>query len=73
MQSVADMLRDESRALDRARTPAERLRLALELGDADCRLLAAYRGISVEEARRILAHGRQHGRIRSACQENLRT
>jgi hypothetical protein len=71
MRSVADDLRQDTRRADIARTPGERLRLALELGDADCRLAAAYRGVSAAEARRGFARIRQHGRMRSACHESL--
>jgi hypothetical protein len=71
MRSVADHLRRETARSDRARTAGERLRLALELGDADCNLAAAYRNISVVEARRLLSRNRQQGRIRSRSHESL--
>ena len=71
MRSVADGLRQETRRGDSARTPGERLRLALALGDADCQLAAAYRGITAAEVRRGFARVRQHGRVRSACHESL--
>jgi hypothetical protein len=71
MRSVADQLRRETARSDGARTPRERLRLALELGDADCDLAAAYRGISVVEARRLLSRNRQLGRVRSRSHESL--
>jgi hypothetical protein len=71
MRSVADDLREESKRVDSARTPGDRLRLALALGDADCRLAAAYRGVTATEARRGFARARQHGRTRSACHESL--
>ena len=71
MRSVADGLRDDTRRRDIARTPAERVDQALSLGDADCQLAAAYRGISLPEARRLLARGRQHRRTHSACHESL--
>ncbi len=70
MRSVADDLRHDTRRADRDRTPAERFRLALALGDADCRLAVAYRGVTMAEARRGFARVRQHGRIRSACHES---
>ena len=71
MKSVADDLRASSRLADLQRTPAERLRLALALGDADCELLAASRGISLDAARRAFARRRQHGRVRSRSHEDL--
>jgi len=71
MRSVADGLRQETRRGDSARTPGDRFQLALALGDDDCRLAAAYRGISATAARRFFARVRQHGRVRSACHESL--
>jgi len=64
---VADSLRAETAAADRARTPAERLLLALSLGDGDAALLAGARGLSAEEARHLLRRQRQAGRRPSRC------
>jgi hypothetical protein len=69
MKSVADDLRAETRRADLQRTPAERIRLALALGDDDCALLAASQRLSLDAARRAFARSRQHGRVRSACHE----
>ena len=52
MRSVADNLRDDTRRRDLAKTPAERVDQALRLGDADCELAAASRGLPLTEARR---------------------
>ena len=71
MRSVADNLRDDTRRRDLAKTPAERVDQALRLGDADCELAAASRGLLLTEARRLLARGRQHRRTPSACHESL--
>lgn len=71
MRSVADNLRDDTRRRDLAKTPAERVDQALRLGDADCELAAASRGLPLTEARRLLARGRQHRRTPSACHESL--
>jgi hypothetical protein len=65
MRSVADDLRSESRR-DLARcTPAERLELAFRLGDDDIALLCAARGVSRDDAKRIVARSRAVGRARS--------
>jgi hypothetical protein len=69
MQSVADVLRQRTREDARRLTPGERIALALSLGDGDARLFAAARGVSVDEARRLLRARRQHGRRRSSCLE----
>jgi hypothetical protein len=67
MRSVADDFRSESRR-DLARlTPAERVELSLRLGDDDVALLRAARDIRDDEARRLIARSRQHGRVPSAA------
>lgn len=71
MRSVADSLRSSTLAGDAARHPAERLEVALRLGDADVSLLAASRAITEAQARRDIARQRQHGRLRSACHEQI--
>src|SRR3954470_3010795 len=65
MRSVADDFRAESRADMALRSPAERVELALALGDADVTLLCAARGISQDEAVQVIKRSRQHGRRRS--------
>jgi hypothetical protein len=67
MSSVADQLRDESRRRVLGMSPAERLELALRLGDEDARLFAAAHGLSEAEARLALARRRQAGRTPSAA------
>lgn len=52
-------------------TPSERVALALELGDEAVETFAAARGISQEEARRILQRERQRGRRFSRCIEEM--
>lgn len=67
MSRVADSLRAKTAAADRARTPAERLLLALRLGDSDAALLAGARGLGEEAARGLLRRQRQVGRRPSRC------
>jgi HAMP domain-containing protein len=71
MKSVADALRAESRARGAALEVTARVRRALELGDADARMFAAAREISIQDARRSMQRQRQQGRRRSACHESL--
>jgi hypothetical protein len=66
MRSIADDLRIESRRDLAGRTPAERIALAFRLGDDDIALVCAARGLTPDDARRLIAGSRQHGRIRSA-------
>ena len=47
--------------------PAERIALALRLGDADLNLLCRYRGLDLDEAQRLLERQRQVGRRFSRC------
>jgi hypothetical protein len=68
---VAEYFRADTLARDAARTVAERVAQALELGDADVVTFAAARGLTEEDARRQLDRQRQHGRTRSACHESL--
>ena len=62
MPSVADDLRARSLTAAAALGPLARLQRALVLGDADVRILAAARGLSESDARRLLARGRATGR-----------
>lgn len=73
MQSVADELRNEDRARLAAMSPAERVALALALGDRDLETfrLAHVPPLSRDEARRVLERRRQAGRRRSRCIEEL--
>lgn len=65
MRSVADDLRSETRHDVARRTPAERIDLALQLGDDDLALLCAARGLAREEGRRLIARSRRVGRMPS--------
>lgn len=69
MQSVADELRGASRAAVLRLAPIDRVRLALDLGDADVRRFAAAKGVSVAEARRMLSAGRRIGRVASVAND----
>lgn len=62
---LADDLAAERRAEEASMTPAERIRLALRLGDEAVELYRQiHPGTSRAEARRILARERQAGRPR---------
>jgi hypothetical protein len=66
MRSVADDLRADTRAMVACLEPFARVRLALELGDADAAALARARGITVTDARRVFASRKATGRIPSS-------
>ena len=65
MRSVADDLRRDTVARVRAMSVAERIALALSLGDADLDQYVRATGCSPEEARRQLTSRRHHGRTPS--------
>jgi hypothetical protein len=67
VSSVAEALRRATIAANRAMSPAERLALALRLGDDDAALFAAAHGLSRAEAVRTLRRQRQNGRNPSRC------
>jgi hypothetical protein len=67
VRSVADDLRERTRAAAASLPPLERLRLALELGDRDAEALARTRGVTTSEARRLLARQRSAGRVASVA------
>jgi hypothetical protein len=71
MRSVADDIRAERLQEDRRRTPAERLALALRLGDDDLAAFRAAQGLDVATARRLLRRRRQLGRQPSHCMDDL--
>ena len=73
MRSVADRLKAEERARLAALSPAERVRLALQLGERDLETfrLAHDPPIDRVEARRILERRRQEGRRPSRCIQEL--
>ena len=62
MRSVADALRRELHDQVARLSPAERIELALRLGDEDVQALAAARGITLDDARRVFARARALGR-----------
>ena len=65
MRSVADALREETRRSIEALSPEARVRLALELGDADVAALCEARGIDAAAARAAIAGSRRVGRLPS--------
>jgi hypothetical protein len=67
----AETLRNAERERVAALSPAERVALALELGEQDLGLLAANGGQGREEARRALERRRQARRRRSGCLDAL--
>jgi hypothetical protein len=73
MRSVADLLREEDRMELAAFTPAERVRLALGLGERDLQLFrrASRPPLSREEAERALDRRRQLGRRSFRARETL--
>ena len=71
VHSVADHLREQTRAGVARLEPMARVRLALDLGDADVQAVATSRGVSASDARRVLAAARSVGRIASVA--NART
>lgn len=71
MSCVARDLRREARDALLARTPMDRLRLALELGRADAERYAQAHGTTVDVARQVFQRQRQSGRRRSAAHDAL--
>ena len=73
MRSVADGLRREEQEALLALCPAERVALALALGERDLELFrhASRPPLGREDAGRILERQRQAGRRRSACVEAM--
>ena len=67
MTSVAHLLRQSALEQVLQLSPAERIALALRLGDADLNLLCRYRGLDLDEAQRLLERQRQVGRRFSRC------
>jgi hypothetical protein len=66
MASVADDARARTRELVQAMLPAQRMVLALTLGDEAIDLYARTNGVSPTEARRCLSAQRRRGRSPSA-------
>jgi hypothetical protein len=71
MKSIADSMRQDRLTADMRLSPAVRVSRALAWGDADAVLLAQARSISIDQARRLFARQRQHGRRQSRCHEGL--
>lgn len=71
MRSVSDDLRDEDAARIARMTPAERVRLAHRLGEANLTLFQRAHHLDRATARRRLERERQHGREPSACMQDL--
>jgi len=67
MKSVLDRRRDEDRGAVLALTAAERVALALALGERDLEAFRRARGLSRVDAARILDRQKQYGRRASAC------
>jgi hypothetical protein len=71
MSCIGRDLRRELRDADLARTPGERIRLALALGRADAERYATAHGVTVEEAAKLFQRQRQQGRRHSAAHAAL--
>jgi hypothetical protein len=67
MSRLAEALRRETTEATLARTPAERVALALALGDSDVALAAAATGEAPAMVRARLSRQRQAGRRASRC------
>jgi hypothetical protein len=68
---IAEELRRETDEAVRQMTAGERMALALRLGDEAIETFAAARGITHDEARRLLQKEKRHGRRYSRCIEEL--
>jgi hypothetical protein len=64
---LADELREEHRAFERALSPAERVALAERLGDEAVAAYASAHGVSRDEAIAVFTRNRQRGRRPSRC------
>ena len=73
MRSVSDDLRDEDAARVSRMTPAERVRLAHQLGEANLTLFQRAHNLDRTDARRRLERERQQGRALSSCMQDLLT
>jgi hypothetical protein len=69
VRSIADELRERDREALAALTAAERVALALALGERDLQTCALARGIGAERARRVLRRNRCLGRRPSRCMD----
>ncbi len=75
VRSIADRLRTEDRHTLASFTPAQRVALALALGERDLEMFRNARRppLSRRDAARILDRQRQVGRRRSRCHETVIT
>jgi hypothetical protein len=73
MRSIGDDLRDEDDARVARMTPAERVRLAHSLGEANLTLFQRAHHLDRAAARRRLERERQNGRAASSCMLDLLT
>jgi hypothetical protein len=71
VRSVADQLRREAAARVRELSPAQRVELALGLGEEDLELFRVAHGLSRAEALRELRRRRQAGRVPCSCFESV--
>jgi hypothetical protein len=71
MRSIGDDLRDEDALRVARMTPAERVRLAHSLGEANLTLFQRAHHLDRASARRRLERERQHGRVASSCVQDL--
>ena len=70
MKSVADTLREDRARDEAATTAADRVALALELGDQDLEIFRHVAGLSGDDARCELRRRRQAGRVRCSFFED---
>lgn len=71
VRSVADELRQRDREAVARRSPAERVLLALSLGDEDVATFRHAAQLDELAARRALRRRKQHGRVRSRSAEGF--
>lgn len=69
MSHVADQFREETRRKTRALPILDRIQLAFELGDADAAVLAAAKGLTLAEAKTVIARSRAVGRQPSCAND----
>jgi hypothetical protein len=62
MRSISDNFREDDRRAQAEMTAAERVELALELGDQDLEIFRQAHGLTTKEARHELRRRRQLGR-----------
>lgn len=71
MRSVADEFRERDREAILRLSPAERMELAFQLGEADLAAFCQAQGVDRETGIRLLQRRRQAGRTPSACMDAL--